>query len=66
MDEITEWARDHYENDHLKRPIVVGVMGDFSGMSDVEKLPLVDRRFLEISRQNFDTRFKALRPSLEL
>ena len=39
-------------------PFVVGIMGDFSGDSDVAKTPLKDRRFTQIDRDNFDAVLK--------
>jgi type VI secretion system protein ImpB len=46
----------------IQLPFVMGVMSDLSG-NPVEPLPAVaDRKFLEISVDNFDERLKAMKP----
>ena len=46
----------------IQLPFVMGVMSDLSG-NPVEPLPAVaDRKFLEISIDNFDERLKAMKP----
>ena len=46
----------------VQLPFVMGVMADLSG-SPAEPLPAVaDRKFLEISSDNFDDRMKAMKP----
>jgi type VI secretion system protein ImpB len=46
----------------IQLPFVMGVMADLSG-SPREALPeVVDRKFLEISTDNFDDRLKGMRP----
>jgi type VI secretion system protein ImpB len=46
----------------VQLPFVMGVMADLSG-SPKEPLPgVVDRKFLEISSDNFDDRLKAMKP----
>ena len=46
----------------IQLPFVMGVMADLSG-NPVEPLPKVaDRKFLEISVDNFDERLKAMKP----
>jgi type VI secretion system protein ImpB len=46
----------------IQLPFVMGVMSDLSG-NPVEPLPAVgDRKFLEISVDNFDDRLKAMKP----
>jgi type VI secretion system protein ImpB len=46
----------------VQLPFVMGVMSDLSGKSK-EALPAVgDRKFLEISTDNFDERLKAMKP----
>jgi type VI secretion system protein ImpB len=46
----------------IQLPFVMGVMSDLSGKS-TEPLPAVsDRKFLEISTDNFDDRLKAMKP----
>jgi type VI secretion system protein ImpB len=45
-------------------PFVLGVMGDFTGQP-VEQLPaLKDRRFVEITPDNFDSVLESMRPHL--
>jgi type VI secretion system protein ImpB len=43
-------------------PFVVGVMGDFSGQSEVEQKKLRDRKFVNIDNDNFDEVLKAVEP----
>src|SRR5437667_8189211 len=46
----------------VQLPFVMGVMADLSG-NPTESLPAVaDRKFLEISVDNFDDRLKAMKP----
>src|SRR5438270_9095957 len=46
----------------IQLPFVMGVMADLSG-NPKESLPQVtDRKFLEISNDNFDERLKAMKP----
>ena len=46
----------------IQLPFVMGVMADLSG-NPKEALPqVVDRKFLEISNDNFDERLKAMKP----
>src|SRR5512139_1479550 len=46
----------------VQLPFVMGVMADLSGQP-AEPLPAVaDRKFLEISADNFDDRLKAMKP----
>jgi type VI secretion system protein ImpB len=46
----------------IQLPFVMGVMSDLSG-NPVEPLPgVADRKFLEISVDNFDERLKAMKP----
>src|SRR3954465_710427 len=46
----------------VQLPFVMGVMADLSGQP-AEALPAVaDRKFLEISTDNFDDRLKAMKP----
>lgn len=45
-------------------PFVVGVMGDYSGKPD-EPLPrLMDRKFIEIDRDNFNSVLEGMKPRL--
>jgi len=47
-------------------PFVMGVLGDFTGMP-AESLPrLKERRFVEVTGDNFDTVLESLRPHLAL
>lgn len=43
-------------------PFVVGVMGDFSGQSEVEQKKLRDRKFVNVDNDNFDEVLKAVEP----
>lgn len=43
-------------------PFVVGVMGDFSGQSELAQPRLKDKRFVAIDRDNFDEAMKGLQP----
>lgn len=47
-------------------PFVVGVLGDFSGNSNVDRTPLKDRRFITIDRQVFDEVMHQLSPRLSI
>jgi type VI secretion system protein ImpB len=52
----------HGAQKKIQLPFVMGVMADLSG-NPVEPLPaVVDRKFLEISVDNFDDRLKAMKP----
>jgi type VI secretion system protein ImpB len=43
-------------------PFVAGVVGDFSGQSEVEKKRLRDRKFVNIDNDNFDDVMKGMEP----
>jgi type VI secretion system protein ImpB len=43
-------------------PFVVGVVGDFSGQSEVEKKRLRDRKFVNVDNDNFDEVMKGVEP----
>ena len=43
-------------------PFVVGVVGDFSGHSEVEQKKLRDRSFVNVDNDNFDEVMKAVEP----
>jgi type VI secretion system protein ImpC len=45
-------------------PFVVGVMADLSGQPDKPLLPVKDRRFIEIDRDNFDEVLAKIEPQL--
>src|SRR5271166_5666227 len=47
-------------------PFVVGVMGDFSGDPTQPLKSLADRKFIEISRDNFDAVLNRMTPGLNL
>ncbi|MBV8457975.1 MAG: type VI secretion system contractile sheath small subunit [Acetobacteraceae bacterium] len=47
-------------------PFVVGVLGDFSGDPTQPLRPLVERKFIQIDRDNFDDVMARLTPGLNL
>jgi type VI secretion system protein ImpB len=50
----------------VQLPFVMGVVSDLSGNSVKPPPPVADRKFLEISVDNFDDRLKALEPRVTL
>lgn len=46
----------------VQLPFVMGVMADLSGKPVEPLAPVADRKFLEISSDNFDDRLKAMKP----
>ena len=46
----------------VQLPFVMGVMADLSGSPKEPLAPVADRKFLEISSDNFDDRLKAMQP----
>jgi type VI secretion system protein ImpB len=46
----------------VQLPFVMGVMADLSGSPKEALPPVADRKFLEISADNFDERLKAMKP----
>ncbi|MCG5056054.1 MAG: type VI secretion system contractile sheath small subunit [Myxococcales bacterium] len=46
----------------VQLPFVMGVMADLSGKPVEPLAPVADRKFLEISADNFDDRLKAMKP----
>ena len=46
----------------VQLPFVMGVMADLSGNAGKAQPPVADRKFLEISVDNFDDRLKAIEP----
>ena len=46
----------------VQLPFVMGVMADLSGKPTEPLAPVADRKFLEISSDNFDDRLKAMKP----
>lgn len=47
-------------------PMVVGILGDYSGHRKTELPPLKNRKFLEIDRDNFNDIMESLAPHLAL
>jgi len=50
----------------VQLPFVMGVLSDLSGNSNKPQPVVADRKFLEISVDNFDERLKALEPRVTL
>jgi len=46
----------------IQLPFVMGVLADLSGKPTEPLPPVVDRKFLEIDVDNFDSRMKAMKP----
>ncbi|MET0388964.1 MAG: type VI secretion system contractile sheath small subunit [Polyangiales bacterium] len=46
----------------VELPFVMGVMADLSGQPEEPLPPVADRKFLEVSVDNFDDRLKAMKP----
>jgi type VI secretion system protein ImpB len=46
----------------IQLPFVMGVLADLSGKPAEELPPVVDRKFLDIDVDNFDSRLKAIKP----
>ena len=46
----------------VQLPFVMGVMADLSGQPTEPLAPVAERKFLEISADNFDDRLKAMKP----
>jgi type VI secretion system protein ImpB len=46
----------------IQLPFVMGVLADLSGKPSEALPPIVDRKFLEIDVDNFDSRMKAIKP----
>jgi type VI secretion system protein ImpB len=49
----------------VQLPFVMGVMADLSGNAGKEQPPVADRKFLEVSVDNFDERLKGTRPQVK-
>jgi type VI secretion system protein ImpB len=47
-------------------PFIVGILADLAGDPAKEPVPLKDRKFVEIDRDNFDTVLKAIGPQIEI
>jgi type VI secretion system protein ImpB len=50
----------------VQLPFVMGVMADLAGNAGKPPPPVADRKFLEISVDNFDDRLKAVEPAVKL
>jgi type VI secretion system protein ImpB len=50
----------------VQLPFVMGVMADLSGNAGKEQPAVADRKFVEISVDNFDDRLKGTRPQVKL
>lgn len=50
----------------VELPFVMGVMADLSGQPAEPLPPVADRKFLEISVDNFDERLKAMKPRVAM
>ncbi|HEY3595872.1 MAG TPA: type VI secretion system contractile sheath small subunit [Polyangiaceae bacterium] len=50
----------------VQLPFVMGVLGDLSGNPAEPLAPVVDRKFVEISVDNFDDRLKAMKPRVAM
>jgi type VI secretion system protein ImpB len=50
----------------VQLPFVMGVLSDLSGNAGKELPPVADRKFLEISVDNFDDRLKAVEPQVKM
>jgi type VI secretion system protein ImpB len=47
-------------------PFVMGIMADLSGMQEDDPLPLKERKFIEIDRDNFNDIMASIRPRLTM
>ena len=50
----------------VQLPFVMGVMADLTGNAGKPPPPVVDRKFLEISVDNFDDRMKGMQPGVNV
>lgn len=50
----------------VQLPFVMGVMSDLSGNAGKELPPVAERKFLEISVDNFDERMKGIEPRVKM
>jgi type VI secretion system protein ImpB len=50
----------------VQLPFVMGVMADLTGNAGKPQPPVVDRKFLEISVDNFDDRMKGMQPGVSV
>jgi type VI secretion system protein ImpB len=49
----------------VELPFVMGVVADLSGNAGEAQPPVADRKFLEISSDNFDDRLKGMKPKVK-
>ena len=58
--------KDPYNSEKMiELPFVMGVLSDLSGnASEVEKLPLDQRKLLDVDMDNFDKRMEAIKPGV--
>lgn len=47
-------------------PFIVGILADLAGDAAADPVPLKDRKFVEIDRDNFDTVLKAIGPKIAI
>jgi type VI secretion system protein ImpB len=50
----------------VQLPFVMGVLADLTGNAGKPQPPVVDRKFLEISVDNFDDRLKGMQPGVQV
>jgi type VI secretion system protein ImpB len=51
----------------MELPFVVGILADLSGtVSDPKRVPLRDRKYIEIDRDNFNEVMKSIGPKIEV
>ena len=50
----------------VQLPFVMGVMSDLSGNAGKPQAPVAERKFLEVSVDNFDDRLKAMQPGVQV
>ena len=50
----------------VQLPFVMGVMSDLSGNAGKELPPIAERKFLEVSVDNFDERLKGIQPAVKM
>ncbi len=50
----------------VQLPFVMGVLSDLSGNAGKEQPPVADRKFLEVSVDNFDERMKGVEPRVKM
>ena len=58
--------KDPYNSEKMiELPFVMGVLADLSGnASEIEKLPMAQRKLLDIDMDNFDKRMEAIKPGV--